>query len=382
MSVWLALALAAQVPAHEPKPQPAEQRDARTAALDLDPTTLPKAEAGRWARWNPKDALPEALAGEMQLALAAYQAADYPRALELLVPLLRREPDFPPALYQLGLVYFRMRRYGDGAKALERFVAVVPHELGATQALGHCYYTLGDYGRAQAHYEKVLELSPRSSEAWRGLGLAHLRQGDATRALECLDRCLELRPGHADALLWRAQALFELERPGEALLAVTTGLEGAPHEPRGWFLLAQLQAELGREEDAERSRARFAELSRIEQEVRAQEGLLLYSPRAVEPLRRLVLLHRATRNTREALELLARLLDVVPDELAARILALETCAELAPGVTSDRMAAELEARFPREVQAWSALESYFRSRSDAPRAERAKAKLAELAAGR
>lgn len=378
MSVALALLLTA-VPA-----PPAKQASdsARLEALALDPSTLPKAAQGRWSQWNPKDPLPEALAGAMQLALVAYQAADYPRALELLPPILRREPDFPPALYQLGLVYFRLRRYGDGARTFERFVAVAPHELGATQALGHCYYTLGDYARAQAHYEKVLALAPRSSEAWRGLGLAHLRQGAAERALEALDRCLELRPGHADALLWRAQALFELERPGEALLAVTTGLEGAPHEPRGWFLLAQVQSELGRDEEAKLSRARFAELSRIEQEVRAQEGLLLYEPRAVEPLRRLVMLHGASRNTREALELLSRLLEAAPDDLGARVLALETCAELAPGPTAERMAAELEARFPREEGAWSALETYCRRLGDAARAERARLKRAELGATR
>ena len=112
--------------------------------------------------------------------------------------------------------------------------------------------------------------------------------------------------------------------------------------------------------------------------MRAQEGFLLYEPRAVEPLRRLVLLHCATRNTREALDLLTRLIDVVPDDLAVRVLALETCAELAPGVTSDRMATELEARFPREASAWTALEGYFRARGDLARAERANARLAEL----
>ncbi len=356
-------------------PLAAQTKELRAEILARDFGSLPRAAEGRWSQWKPADAIPAELAENMGAALAAYREADYAESLLRLERVLAREADFPPGLYQLGATYFRLRRYGDGAQAFERFLSAAPQEVGATQGLGHCYYSLGDYARAQAHYAKVLAAAPTSVEAWRGLGLAQLRQGDAAAALESLDRSLALRPDYADALAWRAQALVDLGRAGEALLPLQRSLELAPHDARSWFLFAQLQSELGREEAAESARGRFAELSRIEQEVRAQEGLLLYEPCAAEPLSKLVMLHVAARNKAELRDVGARWLRCAPPErLDVRLQVLDAATKLADLELAARVAAELEARFSGSVEAWEALERYFRARGDVGRADAAREK--------
>jgi tetratricopeptide (TPR) repeat protein len=355
-------------------PRALTTQDPRAEILARDFGVLPRARAERWREWRPTDAIPAELASSMGAALTAYRDADYARSLSELERVLRAEADFPPALYQLGATYFRLRRYGDGARAFERFLAAAPHEVGATQGLAHCYYSLGDYARAQAHYAKVLEVAPGSVEAWRGLGLAQLRQGDSATALASLDRSLALRPDYADALAWRAQALVDLGRTGEAFVPLRRALELAPHDARSWFLLAQLESELGREDAAESARARFAELSRIEQEVRAQEGLLLYEPCAVEPLSKLVLLHSAARNKSELREVGTRLLRCAPERLDVRVQLLDAATTLADLELAARVAAELEARFSESVGAWEALERYFRASGDVGRADAAREK--------
>ncbi len=368
--LWAALALALS--------SSAQSNEERAAALTFDPARLPRAAEGHWSAWKPSDELPLSVRDSMGVALAAYRESDYAAALVHLHGVLAREPDFPAALYQLGVTHFRLRRYGDGAKAFERFLAAAPGELGATQGLAHCYYSLGDYPRAQAHYERVLAVAAASAEAWRGLGLALLRQGDAQGGLARLDRALELKPDHADALAWRAQALFDLGRPGEALVPLLRSIELAPHEPRPWFLLAQVQSELGREEEAERARTQFRELGALEQEVRAQEGLLLYDPRAIEPLVRLLKLHRASRNSGELRDTLARALRITPLPLELAVEALDSADALGQRDVAVRLAAELEQRFSNTRAAWECLARHFAVVGDAARARQARERAAQL----
>jgi tetratricopeptide (TPR) repeat protein len=354
-------------------------RAAIEAALVRAPATLPRATAGRWTAWKPSDPIAEECRAQFAAALAAYQDADYGGALAGLHACLERVPDLPAGLYQCGSTYFRLRRYGDARTMLERFLETVPAEVGATQALGHSLYSLGEYVAARAHYERVVAANASSVEAWRGLGLANLRLGEAKRALECLDRALELRADHADALIWRAQALLDLERPGEALLAIGRGLELAAFDPHAWFVAAQIHAALDQGEAAERARARFLELNRIEQEVRTQEGLLLHDARALEPLMRLVVLHRSAGNRAEAKAAMLRCLRVAPGELRVHALALETFVDPADAALADRTVTEIETRFAGEPAAWELLERYHRARGDFAPAEAAARRAAELA---
>lgn len=353
----------------------------REAALRFDPRQLPRGERGAWAEWGPSVPPPESVRAAFALGARSYQEGDYAACLALLQDVLRRAPDQPGALYQAATAYFRLRRYGDCAVLAERFVEVAPKEVGATQVLGHAHYTLGDYPRALEHYQRVVTAAPSSVEAWRGLGLARLKLGDTPGALAALDRALALRPEHADALVWRAQALVELERTGEALESALRGRDLAPFEPRTWFLLGSIFAALGRDADADAARARFVELNRIDQQVRAQEALLLTDPRAVEPRVRLVRLHVAAGDREGVAENLARLQRLLPDNLDVGALALEAHAALGDHSAAEAVVAELEKRFAESELAWSAIESYWRGRGDEDRARRATDRRKALRSG-
>lgn len=358
-------------------------KQARDQALRRDPRTLPRAAAGAWRTWKSTDPAPEAVRDSFVAGARAYYEGDYAAALAGLYDVLERAPDHPGALYQGAIAHFRLRRYGDCAVLAERFVEVVPGEVGATQVLGHAYYTLGDYELARAHYQRVVAAAPDSVEAWRGLGLSHLRLGAAVEALRALDKALELKPDHADALVWRAQALIDVDRAADALASALRGRELAPFEPRTWFVLGAIFAELDREEDAAAARERFLELNRIEQQVRAQEALLLHEPRAVEPRVRLVRLHVAAGNGQEALENLKRLQVLVPGSLDVALLALESAVALREFAAADAVVAEMEKDFSTSLQAWSAIEAYHRTRGNEDGARRAAGRRAALqAAGR
>ena len=290
----------------------------------LDPGALPRAEAGSWEGWVP-DRPPSELARERFIAASVANArGEVLLSLEHLFAVLRAEPDYPAALYQAGVAYFRLQRYGDAATLLERYVEVVPARVGDTRALAHCYYTLGRYAEARAHYERVLVAREvEDVEALFGLALCHLRLFETERGLELLRRVLELDPRHAEAAVWVVQVLHEQGELEPALAASERALELAAYLPRPWFLRARILFELGRDDEAEAAHERFVVLDRVDQEVRRIEGKVDLDPRRSELHTRLVELHRLTGNRGALRAVFERWLILQPTDAALRVHALD-----------------------------------------------------------
>lgn len=349
----------------------ARPRGLATGALLRDPGQLPRSAAGRWAGWDPKHAPPPDLVQPLRDALREYFAGDYALAAAGFFALLEREPDFPPALYQLGATYFRLRRYGDCARTLERFLSVVPEEVGATQALAHSYYSLGDYERAARHYSAVLGANPESAEAVRGLALTEMRLGRLESSLELLDRCLALKPGHVEATYWKGRALFDLGRIDEARAAAEEARKLDPYDPRPHFLLSQLLYESGEDEAAAVCETRFLELNLVVQKVRTLEGMILEEPKRAEHYARLTEVHASigdVAGTRDAFE---RWMRALPADLQARALAMNRLAELGDKDAAEQVAAGIERDFPEVADAWLELRRFWASVGDLVREVRA-----------
>ena len=154
---------------------------------------------------------------------------------------------------------------------------------------------------------------PESAEALRGLALSHMRLGQEDEALRLLARVLELDPEHAEAELWTARILYDLERTEDALTRAERARGLAPHEPGAWFLLTQIYFDLGRDDDAEEAQTRWRELDRLAQETRLVEGFLRVRPADWKTLQRLVELERAAGDLRGVRAALARLVPARPE---------------------------------------------------------------------
>jgi tetratricopeptide (TPR) repeat protein len=347
--------------------------------MQRDPRALATCEGERWSTWKPSDPVPEDLRAALGAGMRSYFEADYTSALAAFFELLEREPDFPPALYQAGLTYFRLRRYGDSQVLFERFLRAVPHEIGATRALGHCYYSLGEYQRALEHYRKLLEVDPDSVETLRGCALAHMRLGHEERALEWLARALELREDHEDVHGWMAQILFELGRSEEALSHARRARDLSPAEPRHWFLLSRILIDLDRDEEALAARGRFETLDRIAQEVRRLEGQLLHDPRRLAAWLRLAELHRSSGSVEGLRESLSRALALAPNDVKLYVAALDALMEVADQESARSVASALERACPDEVEGWKRLIAFYKSIGDRVGEERAALNVDRLA---
>jgi predicted Zn-dependent protease len=378
-ALLLLLGLLLPVVGQEP---PAIDDAARAAILERSPADWRTAPEGTWDGWDPDTAPPEALRPYLQRSVEAYLAGDMPAALVALHELLEVAPDHPTGLHQAGVIYFRLRRYGDAIVALERYLAVAPGRLRDTRVLGHCYYTLGEYARARDHYRRVLELEPESVEARRGLALSRMRLGESEEALAELARVLELDPRHADAATWVAQILFDEERTEEARDAALRARDLDPYQPRPWFLLSQIHYDLGEDEAGDAARARFDELTLIAQELRAAEARLLYDPRQPGVHARIAALHRQAGDLLSAGRALNRWLELEPERVAIHLALLDLALELEDLTAADRLAENLRLVAGDDLEAWERLARYHAGRRDRVRQAEAEAEAARLRAGR
>jgi predicted Zn-dependent protease len=376
------LLLALLVSARAPQGVPPVDDAARAAILERSPAAWERAPEGTWKDWDADSVPPEALRPFLLRSVEAYRTGDMPAALIALFELLEAAPDHPTGLHQAGVIYFRLRRYGDAVVALERYLEVAPHRLGDTRVLGHCYYTLGDYEAARDHYRAVIALEPGSAEARRGLALSLMRLGESEAALEELGRVLELEPDHADAATWVAQILFDEERSEEALEAALRARDLDPFEPRPWFLLGQILYDLGRDEEGDAARERFDELTGIAQELRAAEARLLYDPRQPEVHARIVALHRQAGDLLSVGRALNRWRAVEPGRVAVHMALLDLAVELEDPAAADRLAENLRQVAGEDLAAWERLALHHASRRDRVRQAEAEAEVARLRAAR
>jgi len=349
----------------------------RAAILAVDPQRLPHASDDTWKDFDIAKFEDAIVLDRIARAREAIVRADFALALGELHEILRRAPDFPPALHMSGVLYYRLQRYGDSAHMLARYVEIAPERVGETRMLGHDLYSLGRYDEAQAHYERVLAKAPHDFEALRGLALSLWRLGDGAGALVKLGRVTELAPRNDEAWSWKASIAFDLGDLKIARESAERALSFDAHEPRTWFTLARILEEEGQTEAAATARSRFEALSQSVARVRNAETRLLLDP---DDAQRFVawldacVAHGAPGAIRVALQRLSlapRLLENVSVSRAE----LDACRALRDLDRGAATARTLELRASDDQRAWRALHDWFESIGDAAGAARARARL-------
>lgn len=341
--------------------QAALQDPARQRVLQRDPRTLPQALPARWHDFDSGSAAPAAVAPRIAAMQSALRAGDLIGAMSELYAILDAEPDYPPALHQLGVLYFKLQRYSDGAVALERFLLAVPSKVGETRVLAHCYYSLGEYEKARIHYDRVLAVAPSDVEAIRGLALTHRRLGDETRALQMLDEVLRARPEHADVWTWKAQILYEQGRSEDALAAAQRARDLDAFQPRAWYVLAQILVDLDKPDEARKARARYAELSALAQQAQSLETRLELDPHQVQLLLDLARVRVRMGDAKRTRDVLTKLLSERPGDVRLHVFALDALVELGDAHGARVAADALETQCADDADAWRRLEIYYAS---------------------
>ncbi len=210
------------------------------ALVLLSPQPQPAAEAVAWFQKG------EELIGTDQ-AFSEQQAHFFEKALEL-------EPDFAPALFNLGLIYLDQGKLDEALRHLDRFLRIEPDHSGAYSLRIEAHLRKEDLISAQADVERLKQLAPQSSSTWQESGRLRYRQARMPEAVADFERALELEPDNPDLHLDLAMALGETDQKARATKHYERFLVHFPEDARANFLLGR---NLMLEEEFERALVYF-----------------------------------------------------------------------------------------------------------------------------
>jgi tetratricopeptide (TPR) repeat protein len=186
-----------------------------------------------------------------QVAAAFTQAAQAMRegkleeAGEGFAAVIKEEPQFAGASFNLGLVRQQQGRYEEAIQSFQRVLKLQPHLRGANLFLGITEFRLNHLDSAAAAVQKETLLYPKDANAWMWLGVVRLAQERAEDAAEALDRADKLKPGDPDILYHRGRAHLLVSKDSYAEM-----YKADPHSWRVHRVLAQANAEADRHVEA------------------------------------------------------------------------------------------------------------------------------------
>lgn len=201
-----------------------------------------------------------------------------------------------------GISLMRGRRSEEAIPLLLQATEAVPNSLDAWQFLGLAYQETKSFEKALAAYQKAFELSngaPHLAQPLAELSLRLQRWGDAATYLEL---AIEDKPGDLRLLLFRTRALLFAGKVDEAVRSAEETAAAAPESLEALYLLGAVR--MGRRE-LDRAETAFRRALAIEPD---------YPP----ALSDLAVLLASQGRRREATELLEHLVEIQPENRAAR----------------------------------------------------------------
>ncbi len=184
------------------------------------------ADTGGIQRPDPKSKLDIYLL--VMSALTLSESGQPEAALDALRRAEGRQPDVTQVHYLRGVILGNQERYSEAAAALERAVEMNPRHVLARFKLALAYLRLGATGRAEAVLQAVIADEPENMRAYQNLATLAYARGDLGRAESLARRALEIDGEYFDAWNTLGAIYLLMERPAEALQALTRAVALSP----------------------------------------------------------------------------------------------------------------------------------------------------------
>jgi tetratricopeptide (TPR) repeat protein len=167
-------------------------------------------------------------------------------ARALCLQALRRAPDDPAALHQLGVVEREMGHLNVAERVLRRAATLRPREPAYAAALGALLVDRGAHADAATWLTRAIDLDPLPASPWRARGLAHVALGRVTDAERDLRQAVARAPDDPEAHDALGGVLAALGREDEAIRSFERAIRARPSYAPAHEHLGELHLRHGR----------------------------------------------------------------------------------------------------------------------------------------
>ena len=144
---------------------------------------------------------------------------NYDYGAKVLEKLLKKDPEYYPALNNLAYCYAEGGRAELAPPLMDRYVAALPGQPNPQDSYAEILRMLGDFPDALDHYRMALRISPTFFTSQVGIASTYALMGDEDRArfeyLKAIDMAKERTDRMDYRILW-AMTYFRENRPGLA----------------------------------------------------------------------------------------------------------------------------------------------------------------------
>jgi tetratricopeptide (TPR) repeat protein len=132
-------------------------------------------------------------------------------AIEAAKKVIELNPKSEMAVYNLAIMFQKLKRYEEAIAAFEQALAIKPDYDVAYYNIGSCYLNLKKYKESIEAFRNYVALVPDNADAWLQIGVGYMQLKDFESALDPLKKCVELRPDYGVALFNLAVVYLNLK---------------------------------------------------------------------------------------------------------------------------------------------------------------------------
>ena len=204
-------------------------------ALYLVQTNLTQAES---AFKSAADFAPARSQEKLLYAEFKIQNGDVAAGRQLLAEMVKKTPDYIPALIKLAKIDANEAKYDDCAALLNKALAREPDNFDALLLSGQLQLAQGKTAEATAGFERMVKDYPQAPRAHYQLAVAYLSANEAEPAVKSLSRAVALDADFTEAILLLAELQIRMANADPAIAALKPLIQQHPEIMPAQLLLA------------------------------------------------------------------------------------------------------------------------------------------------